>query len=250
MPISRRFMIAGAMAGLGLVMTPLIAADTNRPAMRLPMDAPTPPGARVVTANVALEGAMSRDETGVYRATTAQLGGAAIETLVVLDRGQVIDVHSRRGGSYLRRTAARGIRGNSGEVFNRLIALSPVGRPVAAASRNAFLALANGRAAPSSGARCPAEYAGMSAVQRLKSRNDPRYTACVSALPGRRDIQLAARTLSELFGIPAAQAAAWTLVYFKVAPSNFWNEWGVSYNAHDEVFEVSLFGMSAIWQTG
>ena len=250
MSISRRMMIAGTVATLGVATAPLIAADTNRPAARLPMDAPTPPGAGVVTANAALEAAMSRDETGVYRAASSQLGGSAIETLVVLDRGRVIDMHSRRGGSYLQRTTASGIRANDGATFGRLIALSPVGRPVAAASRDAFLAIANGRTTPSGQPRCPADYAGMSAVQKFKSRGDPRYAACVSALPGQRGMQVAARAMTDLFGIPAAQAAAWTLVYFKVAPSNFWNEWGVSYDAHAEVFAFNFLGIAAGWQTG
>lgn len=213
---------------------------------------PPPRAGGVVTANAALEAAMARDETGVYRAATARLDDSAIETLVVLDRGRIIDMHSRRGGTYLTRAGGTGIRGNSGATFGRLIALSPVGRPVDAASRNAFLSIANGGGGGggSSAPRCPADYADMTPAQRARVRGDARYSTCLTAVPRRPDTQVVTRGLRELFGIPAVQAADWTLVYFKVVPNNFWNQWGVEYNAQAEMFSLVAFGITAIWQTG
>lgn len=255
MQVSRRMMMMGTMAGLGAGLgagvTPLFAADRMRPATRLPMDAPNPPRAGIVTANAALEAAMARDETGVFRAATARLDDSSIETLVVLDRGRIIDMHSRRGNVYLTRAGGSGIRGNSGATFGRLIALSPVGRPVDAASRNAFLSIANGGGGSGPSApRCPADYAEMTPAQRARVRGDARYSTCLTTVPRRPDMQVVTRGLQELFGIPAAQAAEWTLVYFKVVPSNFWNQWGVEYNAQAEMFSLVAFGITAIWQTG
>jgi len=258
---TRRSLFAAAATGALILALPVVAADNNRPVTKVLPDAATPPGAAVMSANQALSGAISRRETGVYRATMADFGGGAnVETLVVLENGTIIDMHSRRGGTYLTRTVTRGIRANNAAAFGRLIALSAVGRPVSAASRASFLAIANGGSGNSGGnggtspstrpTTCPADYAGMSPASRRRADADPRYSACLSALPGRSGIGIAANAISTVFGIPAAEAARWTMLYFKVVPDNLWSSWGVVYDAQAETFSFNVFGVAAGWQTG
>lgn len=59
-------------------------------------------------------------------------------------------------------------------------------------------------------------------------------------------MQVAARGMVELFGIHAAAAAYWSMIFFEVSTSAFFYSWGFE-SVPGEYFAANVGGMRGVW---
>jgi hypothetical protein len=59
-------------------------------------------------------------------------------------------------------------------------------------------------------------------------------------------VQVAARGMVELFGIHAAAAADWSMIFFEVSTSAFFDSWGFE-SVPGEYFAANVGGMRGVW---
>lgn len=255
--MKRRITIA-AMAGIAVVASNVLAADT-RTMTRVAVGT-APAGASRAVPGTAIQAAISSGQTGIFRSSTMRLnnGGGTVETLAVVENGRVTDLHARRSGQFLARRGNTGIRAASAATFQALVGYG-IDVPITnAARRTAFLNAARGTTgsggstAPGSAPPpCPADYARANPVKKRMLEQQPAYAGCrISALPAAPATRMArhdfARELAGTFGIPAAMAADYSMIFFEVSTSAFFDNWGFEY-VPNEYVAVNIGGARGVW---
>lgn len=255
----KRSITIAAMAGIAVVASNVLAAD-SRTMTRVAVGA-APVGASRAAPGGAIQAAISGRQTGIFRTSTMRLngGGGTIETLAVVEAGRITDLHARRGGQFLARRPGAGIRAASAATFQALAGFG-VDVPITdAARRTAFVNAAHGTSggstAPASAPPpCPADYARANPVKKRMLEQQPAYAGCLlTALPPANGLASASpavhgfvRELAGTFGIPAAMAADYSMIFFEVSTSAFFDNWGFEY-VPNEYVAVNIGGARGVW---
>jgi hypothetical protein len=250
----RKFTIALATSTLGSIALPSLKsiAVNDRFIISSPGGS-RPPNASHATPGASIQSAMTNNQTGIFRVLNTRLSrNGTVETLAVLNNGRIVDLHSRRGGTFLPRRSSTGIRALPNSTYQSLLGSYLVDSPITnAAQLNAFRALIGTNApTPNSPpvASCPADFAGKTPKQKNLLRNNPAYAGCFlqTQLPENSPLQQMATAITEAFSMPAASAADWELLYFSANSSNFWSSWGMEY-VPDGYFAFNIGGFKGIW---
>jgi hypothetical protein len=231
-----------------------VAAADTKPMTKVTAGAAAklPATANRAVPGAAIKAAMSSGQTGVFRSSTIRLSGeAAVETLALVENGRVVDLHARQGGTFLTRRPGSGIRALPAATFRTLIGYgidAPITDP---ARRAAFLAAArpatSGTSGQSAPPPCPADFAAAPPHRQQLLLNNPAYATCsLSAQRVRSPVQLAARGFIEVFGIPAAAASDWSMIFFEAGTDPFFSNWGFEY-VPDEYVAVNIGGARGVW---
>lgn len=257
----KRSITIAAMAGIAVVASNVLAAADTRTMTRVAVGA-APAGASRAAPGTAIQTAISSGQTGIFRSATMRLnnGGGTVETLAVVENGRITDLHARRGGQFLARRSNAGIRAASAATFQALVGYG-IDVPITnAARRTAFLNAARGTTGGGSTAPapapppCPADYARANPVKKRMLERQPAYAGClVTALPPASRHASAspavhgfARALAGTFGIPAAMAADYSMIFFEVSTSNFFDNWGFEY-VPNEYVAFNIGGARGVW---
>jgi hypothetical protein len=121
--------------------------------------------------------------------------------------------------------------------------------PLTGAQRTAFLGAAGGAATAPTAPQpaCPANFATAAPIKQQMLVQQPAYAGCrISQRAPSRAVQMAASFVTELFGIPAAYASDWSMIYFEVSTGAFFDNWGFEYSPGDYV-AVSVGGARGVW---
>lgn len=259
--MKRRITVA-AMIGIAVVASNVLAAADTRTMTRVGVGA-APAGASKATPGGAIQAAISGRQTGIFRSSTMRLnsGGGTVETLAVVENGRITDLHARRGGQFLTRRGSAGIRAASAATFQALAGYGvdvPITDP---ARRTAFLNAAHGASGGSTAPAaapppCPADYARANPVKKRMLEQQPAYAGCLlTALPPAPGTRSAStgpampgvvRELAGVLGIPAAMAADYSMIFFEVSLSNFFDNWGFEY-VPGEYVAVNIGGARGVW---
>lgn len=250
----RKFTIVLASSTLGSLVLPSqkSIAVNDRFIVSSP-NSPLPANASHASPGASIQSAMTSGKTGIFRVLNTSLSrNGTVETLAVLNNGQIVDLHSRRSGSFLTRRSSTGIRAFPNSTYQSLLGSYLVDSPITnAAQLTAFRALIGTNApTPNSPpvASCPVDFAGKSPQQKNLVRNNPAYASCFNQtqLPENSPLQQMATVITEAFEMPAASAADWDLIYFTVSSSNFFSAWKMEY-VPDGYFGFNIAGIKAIW---
>jgi hypothetical protein len=251
----RKFTIVLASSTLGSIVLPSrpsTAVDNDRFRILSPGSS-RPPNSSLATPGPSIQTAMTSSQTGIFRALNVSLSrNGTVETLAILNNGQIVDLHSRRSGTFLpRRSGSTGIRVLSNSTYQSLLQSYSVNSPISnAAQLNAFRTLIGTAPTPNASpvAGCPADFAGKTPPQKKAVKNNPAYASCFlqTQLPENSPLQQMAMVITEAFSMPAASAAEYELLYFSANSSNFWSSWAMEY-VPDGYFAFNIAGFKAIW---
>jgi hypothetical protein len=250
----RKFTLVLASSTLGSIALPSLPSIAVNDKFRILSQASSrPPNSSHAAPGASIQSAMTNSHTGIFRVLNTRLSrNGTVETLAILKDGQIVDLHSRRNGTFLTRRSSMGIRAFSNSTYQSLLGPYMVDSPITnAAQLNAFRALIGTNApTPNSPpvASCPADFAGKTPKQKNLLRNNPAYAGCFlqTQLPENSRLQQMAMVITEAFSMPAASAADWELLYFTANSSNFFSGWGMEY-VPDGYFAFNIGGFKAIW---
>jgi hypothetical protein len=250
----RKFTIVLASSTLGSIALPYLPSIAVNDKFRiLSPGSSRPPNSSSATPGPSIQSAMTSSKTGIFRVLNTSLSrNGTVETLAILNNGQIVDLHSRRSGTFLPRRSSIGIRALPSSTYQSLLGSYLLDSAITnAAQLNAFRALIGINApTPNSPpvASCPADFAGKTLQQKNLLRNNPAYAGCFlqTQLPESSPLQQMATVITEAFSMPAAYAADWELLYFTASSNNFFSTWGMEY-VPDGYFAFNIAGFKAIW---
>jgi hypothetical protein len=249
----RKFTLFLASSTLGSIALPYLPSIAVNDKFRiLSSGSSRPPNSSHATPGASIQSAMTNNHTGIFRVLNTNLSrNGTVETLAILKDGQIVDLHSRRNGTFLTRRSSMGIRAFPNSTYQSLLQSYSIDSPIYnVAQRNAFIALIGMAPTPNSPpvASCPADFASKTPKQKNLLRNNPAYAGCFlqTQLPENSRLQQMATVITEAFSMPAASAADWELLYFTANSSNFFSSWGMEY-VPDGYFAFNIAGFKAIW---